>query len=156
MAKATDDRSTPAWVFDLLNAKFKFDLDVCATKDNAKCVIYFGPDAPPKQPRNALAPDLRWSEYGSSWWMNPPYSEIPLWLDKAWRELCLADDPCRCVCLLPVGTSAKWFQKHIWDGREKRFRERVGYVDFLPKRIDFAPHFTGAKWPNIVVELRVP
>lgn len=156
MAKATDDRTTPDWVFDPLDARFAFDLDVCATKDNCKVPIYLGPDAPLAICRDALAKEARWSQWGSTWWMNCPYSEIPLWLAKAMREIRFADEPCRCVCLLPVSTSSIWFHKYLWNKHTRTWREIVGYVDFLDKRIDFAPHFTGAKWPNIVVELRVP
>lgn len=156
MAKPTDDRSTPAWVFDPLHERFAFDLDVCATEDNAKVRNYFGPDRPEPYRRNALAKSLRWGEYGTAWWMNCPYSEIPLWLRKVRLQLLLADEPCRCICLLPVSTSTKWWHKYIWNESRQAWHAHVGYVSFLPKRIDFAPHFTGAMWPNIVVELRLP
>ena len=32
---------TPQSFFDKLNADFNFDLDPCATHDNAKCSIYY-------------------------------------------------------------------------------------------------------------------
>ena len=35
---------TPQDLFDALNKKFNFDIDVCALPDNAKCKIYFTPE----------------------------------------------------------------------------------------------------------------
>ena len=36
--------STPQDFFDELNKEFKFDLDPCATPENAKCINYFTKD----------------------------------------------------------------------------------------------------------------
>lgn len=33
---ASDEWATPQWLYDKLNAEFHFDLDVCATHENAK------------------------------------------------------------------------------------------------------------------------
>lgn len=37
----TSDWETPQEFFDLLNAEFQFDLDVCANSENHKCDRYF-------------------------------------------------------------------------------------------------------------------
>ena len=37
----TPEWATPQDFFDTLNSEFNFDLDVCATDDNAKCGRYF-------------------------------------------------------------------------------------------------------------------
>lgn len=37
----TDDWATPQALFDKLDAVFHFTLDVCASKDNAKCKKYY-------------------------------------------------------------------------------------------------------------------
>lgn len=37
----SDEWATPQKVFDELNAEFHFDLDPCATENNAKCERYF-------------------------------------------------------------------------------------------------------------------
>lgn len=41
MSSNTDNWATPQALFDKLNAVFHFTLDVCASKDNAKCKRYF-------------------------------------------------------------------------------------------------------------------
>ena len=40
-SSATDEWSTPNAFFQTLNAEFGFDLDVCATAENAKCAQYY-------------------------------------------------------------------------------------------------------------------
>jgi hypothetical protein len=37
----SDDWSTPPNVFDALDKEFNFGLDVCASKENAKCKLYY-------------------------------------------------------------------------------------------------------------------
>lgn len=37
----SDNWETPQYLFDALNAKYHFDLDVCASKENAKCPRYY-------------------------------------------------------------------------------------------------------------------
>ena len=37
----TDEWATPQKVYDSLNAEFNFNLDVCATANNAKCKNFF-------------------------------------------------------------------------------------------------------------------
>ncbi|MBR2859062.1 MAG: hypothetical protein IKB90_03070 [Alistipes sp.] len=40
-SSSTDLWATPQDFFDRLNAEFDFDIDVCASPDNAKCDTYF-------------------------------------------------------------------------------------------------------------------
>ena len=40
----TDMWATPQDLFDELDAEFHFELDVCATAENAKCKRYFTPE----------------------------------------------------------------------------------------------------------------
>jgi phage N-6-adenine-methyltransferase len=44
MSSKTDLWATPQGFFNNLNAMYQFDLDVCATPENAKCENYFTPD----------------------------------------------------------------------------------------------------------------
>lgn len=40
-SSTTDEWATPNYIFDELNKTFQFTLDVCATKENAKCSKFF-------------------------------------------------------------------------------------------------------------------
>jgi len=58
----TGEWETPQALFDELDARYVFTLDVCATKKNAKCQMYY----------NKKDDGLSKLWYGSCW-MNPPY-----------------------------------------------------------------------------------
>lgn len=53
---------TPQELFDILNDEFHFTVDVCATKDNAKCENFFTPEM-----------DGLKQEWTGACWCNPPY-----------------------------------------------------------------------------------
>lgn len=40
----TDNWATPIAFFNEVNKEFNFDIDVCATAENAKCQNYFSPE----------------------------------------------------------------------------------------------------------------
>ncbi len=155
MAKATDVRVTPRRIVRAIERDFAitFDLDAAALRDNTRCESFFGPDHPYVECRDALRPTLDWSRYGSAVWLNMPYSEIPRWLNKVEQQVTLHPE-LRVVCLLPSSTSARWWHQYIWNRHRARWRAKVARVQFWPKRIDFEPHTTGAKWPSVVVEFR--
>lgn len=74
MTSKTDEWATPQAFFDELNKEFNFELDVCATKENAKCAKYF------TKKQDGLAQN--WDNLRV--WMNPPYGrEIGKWVKKA-------------------------------------------------------------------------
>ncbi len=155
MAKPTDERETPDSLFAVLDAQFDFDLDVCATRENAKCYPYLGPESVIAE--DAISLDAPWSDFGSCAWMNCPYSEIPRWLTRAVYEVVQVPG-FRVVCLLPSNTSALWWQDSIWKGPElTRFHPWVERRNstFWRSRITFAPQTTGAMWPSVVVSLYV-
>jgi len=87
---------TPQGLFDILNEEFHFELDVCATSENAKCKKYYSP-----------AEDCLKQEWKGICWMNPPYGrEIGKWMKKAY-ESALAG--ATVVCLVPARTDTAWW-----------------------------------------------
>jgi len=85
----TDEWATPMEVFTPLNKEFNFDLDVCATPDNAKCPQYF------TRQENGLR-----QQWQGVCWMNPPYGKsIAQWMEKAYKSSLLG---ATVVCLVPV------------------------------------------------------
>ncbi len=107
MSSNTYEWGTPQELFDTLNKEFHFTLDPCATKDNAKCEIYY------TKQENGLS---------KSWnneivFMNPPYgTEISKWVEKGSKII-----NGTCVCLLPARTDTKWFHNFIYNKAEIRF-----------------------------------
>jgi phage N-6-adenine-methyltransferase len=89
--------STPQDFFDRINRVFQFELDVCATAENAKAARFFTKET------DGLA-----HPWAGRVWMNPPYGRgINKWITKAWGS---ARAGASVVCLIPARTDTKWFQ----------------------------------------------
>ena len=125
----TDLWSTPKWLFDKLNAQYCFNLDVCATPENALCAKYFTKDQ-----------DGLKQEWTGSVWMNPPYGRgIGAWVKKAYDSA--MSDRCVCVCLLPARTDTKWFHDYCTKGR----------IEFIKGRLKFGNAKNSAPFPSMIV-----
>jgi phage N-6-adenine-methyltransferase len=128
-----DERITPAEIFDPLNARYGFTLDVAANAKNAKCERYFDIETDGLQ--------QCWAE--EVVWCNPPYSACAAWVAKAAYEV----RECWCptaVLLLPSNrTEQKWWQTHIEPYRDKPGSDRNMRVtvEFLAGRRRFG-------WPE--------
>lgn len=132
-----DDRETPPCVYVPLDAEFHFTLDAAASHLNTKCDSYCTLEGtferkPGAEPRpiwagNGLA--FPWAEHVV--WLNPPFSGLMPWCEKAWDER-LAP----VVLLLPNNRGEqKFYQKYI-----EPYRDRPGSLlstRKLPKRRPF-------------------
>jgi site-specific DNA-methyltransferase (adenine-specific) len=112
----TEEWATPAYVFNALDAEFHFTLDVCATRENAKCDTYFD------KASNGLS-----QSWGGICFMNPPYGkEIGKWMEKAYRE---AQKGAVVVCLIPARPDTRWWHDWVMKAQEIRFvRGRLKFV----------------------------
>lgn len=129
----SDDYGTPQKLFDELNAEFNFDVDVCASVDNAKCRRYFSKE------ENGLAQN--WNDFRTCW-MNPPYGrQIINWVKKAY-ETSLGGSTV--VCLLPARTDTKWFHEYCLKGD----------IRFLRGRLKFNDGKNSAPFPSMIVVFR--
>jgi phage N-6-adenine-methyltransferase len=116
----SDQWQTPETLFQELNAEFNFDIDLCATKENSKCGLYY---------RNYLGNEIGntstdkvyyWSLAGHNnplsnnkincAFMNPPYSNPKPFIEKAWEDSRF----CRIVCLVKCDPSTRWWSV-FWD-----------------------------------------
>jgi phage N-6-adenine-methyltransferase len=130
--------ATPQSVFDALHAEFKFELDVCASPENAKCARFF-----------TVADDGLTKAWVGVCWMNPPYGrEIARWVRKARVS---SDEGATVVCLLPVRTGTSWWQAEIIGPDPENPRAKVRY---LPGRLRFGGAKTGAPFDSAVVIFR--
>ena len=96
---ANDEQYTPEWVFDGLGVRF--DLDVCSPKDHVTAV--------PADRKYTIDDDGLVQDWSGFVWMNPPYSDSTLWIDKFIGH---SDG----ICLTQISKS-KWFQK-LWDNSD--------------------------------------
>lgn len=112
-----DDWATPRWLFDQLDRELEFNLDPCATAENATCPDYF------TKAQNGLA-----KPWSGRVFVNPPYGRgTELWFSKSAREM--ADGHIRlAVFLTPARTDTAWFHRYIMHAHELRFiRGRLTY-----------------------------
>lgn len=77
-ADARDSWRTPPWLFKWLDRRFRFEIDLAATRENALLDDYYCHDD------NALLRPWRVRAYRG--FLNPPYSDIDPWVDKAIAE----------------------------------------------------------------------
>lgn len=131
----TDLWETPQDLFDELNDEFGFDIDVCATPENAKCEKYYTKE------NNGL--DQPW--YGVVW-CNPPYGrEIGKWVRKAYETNFRENN--YIVMLLPARTDTKWFHEYIYKNKRVEIR-------FLKGRLKFGNSKNSAPFPSMIVIFR--
>lgn len=128
----TDLWATPQDFFDALDKEFRFETDVCALPENAKCAHYFTPD------QNGLA-----QEWTGVCWCNPPYGrKIGDWVRKAAES---AKAGAVVVMLLPARTDTRWFHDYIYGKAEIRF---------VKGRLKFGDATESAPFPSMVVVFR--
>jgi phage N-6-adenine-methyltransferase len=106
------DWETPPGLFARLNSVFRFDLDVCALPDNAKCAKFFAPIGP----HTLHLPMAQLDGLTQAWaphvcWLNPPYGRgLSAWLRKAVEE---SNNGATVVALLPCDQSTRWFHDYV-------------------------------------------
>ena len=131
----SDDWWTPQWVFDMLDQEFGFEIDVCASAENAKCQRFFSRED------NAL--DQEWA---GVCWMNPPYGRsgdqgIYQWMQKARQS---AQAGATVVCFVPARTDTLWWWDHALEGE----------IRFIKGRLKFSNAANSAPFPQAVVIFR--
>jgi len=127
-AHRSDEWATPDDLFAEIDAVFHFDLDACATAENAKCERFFAKD------QDALL--QRW--HGTVW-MNPPYGrQIGAFMKKAYEE---SQHGATVVCLVPSRTDTAWWHRYA----------KRGQIIFLRGRLRFGGSQTSAPFPSAIV-----
>ena len=128
MTSNTDLWSTPRDFFDDYNAIYHFDVDVCATAENALCAKFYSPED------NGLS-----KEWHGVCWMNPPYGrEIGKWMNKAYES---SLHGATVVCLVPARTDTAWWHDYAMKGN----------IEFIRGRLKFGSSKNSAPFPSAVV-----
>lgn len=134
--EATRDMTqTPLWLFRAMDLEFNFAIDAAALPETALCEKYLTPDI------DALSVD--WGDFISPsarapWaWLNPPYSDIGPWVEKAIEQ---QGRGIGTVMLVPQDTSTEWYPgmrasevRHITGYHDANGKWRNGRVSFINK-----------------------
>jgi phage N-6-adenine-methyltransferase len=125
----SEEWETPQDLFDVLDKEFHFELDVCATEENAKCPKFYTKE------QDGLS-----QEWAKRNWMNPPYGrEIDAWIATAFAEAIFGN---LTVTLLPARTDTQWFHGYIYHKHEIRF---------INGRLKFGSSKKAAPFPSMIV-----
>lgn len=131
-SSATNMWSTPQDFFDKLNAKFRFETDVCATNENTKCDRWYTPEM-----------DGLSRNWNGVCWMNPPYGRgIGAWIEKAYKSA--RDNGATVVCLIPARIDTRWWHDYCMKGE----------ITYIKGRLKFGDARDSAPFPSAIVVFR--
>ena len=129
----TVEWATPPELFADLDAEFSFEIDVCATVENAKCPTFF-----------TIEDDGLKEQWTGVCWMNPPYGRvIGDWVRKAFES---AQQGATVVCLVPARTDTKWWNRYCVHGE----------IRFIEGRLKFGDGRGTAPFPSAIIVFRPP
>lgn len=117
-SSASDEWATPAETFSALNSEFNFADDPCPLGGGVNGLM---------------------REWKSPCFVNPPYSEIGPWMEKAMIESKAGKTV---VLLVPSRTDTRWWHDYAMKAREIRF---------IRGRLKFCGAKTGAPFPSCVI-----
>ena len=126
-SKGTDHWQTPKWLYDELDSEFNFDFDPCPLLSKFDGL------------------NVSW---GKRNFVNPPYSNVKAFLQKAHIELQNGNADL-CVFLVFSNTDTRWFHDYCYKKSELRFIK--GRVKFLDANGQIQ---NGAMRPSMVVIFR--
>jgi phage N-6-adenine-methyltransferase len=128
-SSAKDEWPTPPDFFAKLNRRYRFDLDPCASAENAKCATYF------TREDDGLAQD--WGTHRV--FCNPPYGRATgRWARKAFEA---SQGGALVVLLVPARTDTKWF--HQWVRGKAQ-------IEFIKGRLKFGGAKDDAPFPSML------
>ncbi len=133
-SSATGEWETPQEVFDALALEFGgFDLDPCATPENAKCPNFY------TQENDGLLQPWRGQVF-----VNPPYGRpIGRWIQKCYAAV--GQGAKLVVALLPSRTDTRWWHDYVMKADEIRF---------IRGRLKFGGAKNGAPFPSAIIVWR--
>jgi site-specific DNA-methyltransferase (adenine-specific) len=121
---------TPAYLFESLDRMFNFKIDVAASKENAKCAIYYDEESDGLKQSWAPGPA----------WCNPPYGlGVGKWCEKAGVERYF--HKVLTVMLLPYRPDTQWYRRHI---------SGFAFERPLDQRVVFEGETSGAPFPSFL------
>lgn len=130
----SEEWPTPQSFYEQLNKEFRFTLDPCATRANAKCRLYF------TKKQNGLEQD--WDRHRV--FCNPPYGrEMRAWAKKCFEASCCG---ALVVLLAHARTDTRWFHDWVYG--------KAAEIRFVRGRLRFGDGTQSAPFPSLVAVYR--
>lgn len=132
----SEEWPTPQSFFDALDREFRFTLDPCATRANAKCRTFF------TKRQNGL--DQDWGRHRV--FCNPPYGrDMQQWARKCFEA---SRQGALVVLLAHARTDTRWFHEWVYG--------KASEVRFVKGRLRFGDGTQSAPFPSMVAVFRPP
>jgi len=130
----SEEWPTPQSFFNALNLEFRFTLDPCATRENAKCVNFF------TKRHNGLTHS--WGRHRV--FCNPPYGK-PMW---DWARKCneASRQGALVVLLAHSRTDTRWFHDWVYG--------KAAEIRFVRGRLRFGDGKQSEPFPSLVAIFR--
>lgn len=133
LSSNSDEWETPEHIISWLAERFNFDLDPCASKENAKCYDFFTKED------NGLF--LNWHGRGFRCaFVNPPYSDIAKWIEKCYLE---SEKGMTVVLLIPARVDTRYWHDFIFNKAKE--------IIFIKGRLKFNNHKNPATFPSAII-----
>ncbi len=130
----TDEWPTPQAFFDDLDKEFRFTLDPCASRTNAKCPKFY------TKREDGLA--QHWGRHRV--FCNPPYGrEMIMWARKCFEA---SRAGATVVLLAHARTDTRWFQDWVY--------RKADDIRFVRGRLKFGDGSRSAPFPSLVAVYR--
>ncbi len=111
-----NEYGTPVALYDNLDKEFNFTHDLAATNENTKCKCFY------TREDNSLTKP--WHKIKGWLWLNPPYSPLRPWIEKAQHENSLG---AKIVILCPLYMTAKYFSIRL-PSEIRMIKGRIAFV----------------------------
>lgn len=129
-SSASNEWATPIEFFNKLHAKYRFTLDPCATKENAKCKKFY----------TAEDDGLKRSWGGETVFCNPPYGRgLRKWVQKGYEESLKPGTIV--VMLIPARPDTTYFHDFI---------QGKAHIVFIRGRLKFGDGKNSAPFPSML------
>lgn len=132
--KRIDTWGTNASLFEKLNKRYKFKVDLAANKKNAKCDKYLS---------DSLT--INWN-FGGACWLNPPFSKANVFFQKA------AFSKAKIVCIYKSSN----IETDLW---QNIILQNANWVCFLKGRTEYerskSESKNGVPFPSALIGFRV-
>jgi phage N-6-adenine-methyltransferase len=112
-----DSLRTPQFIYDWLDEKYKFNVDLAASDEHHLHIRYFT--------KELSALNKRWAGFMDAGFCNPPYSDIDPWVEKAIKE---ANEGFTTVFIIPDFNG---------EGRFNQISEHATTIIHLIGRVNF-------------------
>ena len=116
LTSKSENWRTPVWFFQQLHKEFGFEIDLCASAENAQLAVFYTKDQ-----------DSLKQVWRGVCWMNPPYGRKATggWVRKAY--ISAKRNKATIVCLIPARTDTRWWHKYCAKAEVRFIRGRLKF-----------------------------